>query len=88
MLCVDGRIVRYSKEHHTADMRHIDYGLSVMGTDVFPGYVDGDPLNLARVYEGLAASGGLAAYKVSEWFYEIGTPPGLTENRQHLGHPR
>ena len=88
VLCVDGRIVRYSKEHRTADMRHIDYGLAVMGADVFRGYVDGDTLDLARVYEGLASRGELAAYEVSERFYEIGTPSGLIETRQHLEHPR
>ena len=82
VLCVNDRIVRYSKEHRTADMWHIDYGLAVMGADVFRGYVDGDPLDLARVYE------DLAAYEISERFYEIGTPSGLTETRQHLEHPR
>ena len=87
VLCVDGRIVRYSKEHRTADMRHIDYGLAVMGADVFRGYVDGNHLDLARVYEGLAIRGELAAYEVSERFYEIGTPSGLIETRQHLEHP-
>ena len=88
VLCVNGRIVRYSKEHRTADMRHIDYGLAVMSADVFRGYIDGDPLDLARVYEGLAVRGELAAYEVSERFYEIGTPSGLIETRQHLEHPR
>ena len=87
VLCVDGRIVRYSKEHRTADTRHIDYGLAVMGADVFRGYVDGNHLDLARVYEGLAIRGELAAYEVSERFYEIGTPSGLIETRQHLEHP-
>lgn len=88
VLCVDGRIVRYSKEHRTADMRHIDYGLAVMGADVFRGYADGDPLDLACVYEGLVVRGELAAYEVAERFYEIGTPSGLIETRQHLEHPR
>lgn len=88
VLCVDGRIVRYSKEHPTADMRHIDYGLAVMDADVFRPYRDGGALDLARVYEDLAARRELAAYEVSERFYEIGTPSGLTETRQHLEHPR
>jgi N-acetyl-alpha-D-muramate 1-phosphate uridylyltransferase len=84
VLCVNGRIVRYSKEHRTADMRHIDYGLAAMRADVFRGYTDGGALDLARVYEDLAAGNELAAYEVSDRFYEIGTPSGLAETRQHL----
>ncbi len=86
ILCVNGRIVRYSKEHRTADMRHIDYGLAVMGADLFRGYTDGGPLALARVYEDLAARNELAAYEVAERFYEIGTLSGLAETRRHLEH--
>ena len=86
ILCVDGRIVRYSKEHRSADMRHIDYGLVVMGADVFRGYTDRGSLDLARVYEDLAGRDELAAYEVAERFYEIGTLSGLAETRRHLEH--
>ena len=86
VLCVNSRIERYSKEHRTADMQHIDYGLAAIRADVFLAYTDGGPLDLARVYEDLAARGELAAYEVSERFYEIGTPSGLAETRQHLEH--
>lgn len=86
VLCADGRIVRYNKEHRTQDMRHIDYGLGAMRADVFGPYVNGSALDLARVYEDLAARRELAAYEVSERFYEIGTPTGLAETRQHLEH--
>lgn len=86
VLCVDGRIVRYSKEHRTADMRHIDYGLAAMRAGVFRLYPDEGTLDLARVYEDLAARDELAAYEVSDRFYEIGTPSGLAETRQHLEH--
>jgi len=84
VLCVNGRIVRYSKEHRTADMRHIDYGLAAMRALVFRLYPDEGTLDLARVYEGLADRDELAAYEVSDRFYEIGTPSGLAETRQHL----
>jgi len=84
VLCVNSRIVRYSKEHRTADMRHIDYGLAVMRAGVFRSYPDEGTLDLARVYEDLAARDELAAYEVSDRFYEIGTPSGLAETRQHL----
>lgn len=88
VLCVDGRIVRYSKEHRTADMRHIDYGLAAIRADVFRLYPEEGTLDLARVYEELAARDELAAYEVSDRFYEIGTPSGLAETRQHLEQKR
>jgi NDP-sugar pyrophosphorylase family protein len=84
VLCLDGRIVRYSKEHKTADMRHIDYGLAAMRAGVLRLYPEERTLDLARVYEDLAARDELAAYEVSDRFYEIGTPSGLEETRQHL----
>ena len=84
VLCVNGRIVRYSKEHRDADMRHIDYGLAAMRAGVFRLYPEEGTLDLARVYEELAARDELAAYEVSDRFYEIGTPSGLAETRQHL----
>jgi len=83
-LCVNGRVVRYSKEHRTSDMHHIDYGLAAMRADVFRGYPNRGALDLARVYEDLAARNELAAYEVSDRFYEIGTPSGLADTRQHL----
>ncbi len=86
ILCIDGRIVRYSKEHRTADMRHIDYGFVAMRADVFRGYTDRGSLDLARVYEDLAGRDELAAYEVAERFYEIGTPSGLADTRRHLEH--
>lgn len=84
VLCVDGRIVRYSKQQRTADMRHIDYGLAAMRAGVLRLYPDEGTLDLARVYEELAARDELAAFEVSDRFYEIGTPSGLAETRQHL----
>jgi D-sedoheptulose 7-phosphate isomerase len=88
VLCIEGRIVRYSKEQRDADMRHIDYGLAAIRADVFLGYSDGGALDLARVYEDLAARDELAAFEVSDRFYEIGTPSGLEETRQHLEQKR
>lgn len=84
VLCVNGRIVRYSKEHRTADMRHVDYGLAAMRAEALLAYPDSEALDLARVYEDLAVRNELAAHEVSDRFYEIGTPSGLAETRQHL----
>jgi len=85
--CADGAIVAYSKTRRTADMRHIDYGLGVLRAEVLERYPADSAFDLADVYEQLAARHELAAYEIAGRFYEIGTPAGLAETRQLLGHP-
>ena len=84
VLCAGGRIVRYSKTRPTPDMRHIDYGLAALRDEVLLRYPDGEPLDLARVYEDLVARGELVPFEVTTRFFEIGTPAGLAETRAHL----
>jgi NDP-sugar pyrophosphorylase family protein len=83
-LCANGRIVRYSKRDRTPDMQHIDYGLAALRDQVMVRYPDGEPLDLARVYEDLVERGELAPFEVTTRFFEIGTPAGLAETRAHL----
>lgn len=85
VLCLDGRIVKYSKTHRTPGMRHIDYGLAAMRPEALLEYPESGALDLARVYEDLVARDALAAYEVSTRFYEIGTPSGLADTKRHLG---
>jgi N-acetyl-alpha-D-muramate 1-phosphate uridylyltransferase len=76
---VDGRIVRYDKEHRTPAMRHIDYGLSIFHRDVFAGRPEDERFDLSVVQRDLACQGLLAGCEVAERFYEIGSPTGLAE---------
>jgi NDP-sugar pyrophosphorylase family protein len=78
----DGRIVRYDKQARMSDMRHIDYGLGAFGRSAFDGY--GDAFDLAAVYRDLLSRDDLAGYEVPARFYEIGSPAGLAETREHL----
>jgi hypothetical protein len=78
------RIVRYDKQHRTVEMRHIDYGLGVLQAQVFDAYSFNAVLDLADIYRDLLARDQLAAYEVLQRFYEIGSPAGLEETRQHL----
>ncbi|MFN7953383.1 MAG: NTP transferase domain-containing protein [bacterium] len=81
----DGRIVRhYDKRAPTGRMRHIDYGLGLFRAAVFDTLADGEAADLADLYAALAARGQLAAHEVPERFYEIGSPRGLAELRDHL----
>jgi len=80
---MDGENLRlYEKRHPTAEMQHIDYGLSVLTPEALD--VEPEATDLARVYESLAREGRLAAFLVQDRFYEIGSPQGLAETREFL----
>ncbi len=74
-----GRIVRYDKENHTPRMEYIDYGLGLFRPTAFEHLVDGQPADLALIYQRLLVDHQLLAYKVKQRFYEIGSFEGLSE---------
>jgi len=80
----DGRLVRYDKRNPSSDMRHIDYGLSVLSTDALAAYREGEAFDLADLLTDLSRRGELAGYEASERFYEIGSPAGLREAEEFL----
>jgi NDP-sugar pyrophosphorylase family protein len=81
----DGRILAYDKQHRTARMRHIDYGLGIFRARAFEGLGD-DPLDLATVYRSLLERGGLIGFEVSDRFYEIGSQQGIQDFTNLLAH--
>jgi NDP-sugar pyrophosphorylase family protein len=74
-----GEIHRYDKKVRTPEMRHIDYGISVLTPRVFTGLPDDAPFDLAEVYSRLVSEKQMAAYEVKQRFYEIGSAQGLAE---------
>ena len=88
VLLSNGRIIRYDKRHHTADMRHIDYGVGVFKAAAFAAYNEDEPLDLAIVYQDLLARNDLAVFEEPTRFYEIGSPSGLEETRAYLAEKR
>lgn len=80
----DGRILTYSKRARTPQMRHIDYGLGVFRRSAFADVPDHSQYDLEALYQGLLGQNQLAAFEVSQRFYEIGSPSGLEELRRHL----
>jgi len=84
----DGRVVLYDKDRpadRSAEMRWIDYGLSVLNRDVLAEYcVTGAVADLADLMRDLSRDGRLAGLEVSERFYEAGSPQGLRDLEQHL----
>jgi len=81
---VDGHIMAYGKENPTPRMHHIDYGLGGLRAAAVARVPADQPYDLAVLYQELLKNGELAAYEVSERFYEIGSPAGLEEVRVHL----
>jgi NDP-sugar pyrophosphorylase family protein len=80
----NGQILAYDKRTRTPRMQYIDYGLGVLTQRAFDEVPRGQAYDLADVYRELLRRGQLAACEVPERFYEIGSPSGLAELREHL----
>jgi NDP-sugar pyrophosphorylase family protein len=74
-----GKIRRYDKKKRTPEMRHIDYGISVLTAGVFTGFANNTAFDLAELYSRLVSKKQMAAYEVKQRFYEIGSAAGLLE---------
>jgi NDP-sugar pyrophosphorylase family protein len=81
---VGGQILSYDKRHQAPQMRHIDYGLGVFNQSAFGIVSDDQPYDLETLYQVLLKQGDLAAFEVSQRFYEVGSFAGLEETRQYL----
>jgi NDP-sugar pyrophosphorylase family protein len=84
VLFENGRIVRYDKKDRTADMLYIDYGLGALRREALASYSPDAVLDLADVYHDLSMRNELAAFEMTERFYEIGSPNGLQETEAHI----
>jgi NDP-sugar pyrophosphorylase family protein len=80
----DGRIINYVKRNITLQMKHIDYGLGILSRSAFDETPNQQAFDLETVYQKLLSRQELAGYEVTNRFYEIGSPSGLAELRQHL----
>jgi N-acetyl-alpha-D-muramate 1-phosphate uridylyltransferase len=80
----EGRICAYDKDNRTLDMEYIDYGLGVVRREPFDALPEGEPADLAAVYQKLLRRGELAGHEVSDRFYEIGSPQGIRDLEEFL----
>ncbi len=77
---MEGDEVRlYNKTANLPQMHHIDYGLSVFRREVFSRRNDGERFDLAEVMKDLVCRREMAAFSVSERFYEIGSMEGIAD---------
>jgi NDP-sugar pyrophosphorylase family protein len=80
----DGRLLCYSKRSSTPEMRHIDFGVTLLKREVLLPVPTETPSDLADLISEMAASGELVGYEVSQRFYEIGSHQGLEETQRYL----
>ena len=82
----EGRVSLYAKNADPATqarMHYIDYGLSVLRRDVIAGIPE-TVFDLSALFHRLSIEGALAAYEVTERFYEVGSPEGLRDLEEFL----
>jgi NDP-sugar pyrophosphorylase family protein len=84
----NGSILKYDKENRSPQMHYIDYGLGAFRRAAFAGLDGTKSHDLAKIYQDLLAQGQLAAFEVTDRFYEIGSVTGLNELSEYLSlHP-
>lgn len=81
---IDGRLVRYSKQHLNEQMHHIDYGLEYFRKSVFADSSDQTPWDLAEILEKLVINRQVVGYPVSERFFEVGSFQGIRDLESYL----
>jgi len=82
----NGELIEYDKKSPRPDMLHIDFGLSVLSSQVFSKYLESTIIDLADICRELSKAGQLAAVEVSGRFYEIGSPQGIRDTEEFLAH--
>jgi NDP-sugar pyrophosphorylase family protein len=80
----DGAIKVYDKQNRIPEMRHIDYGLSLLRATALADRPRDGVVDLANVYGTLVGHAELAGYEVRKRFYEIGSQAGLEELDSYL----
>jgi NDP-sugar pyrophosphorylase family protein len=80
----NGEILCYDKKKRTSRMEFIDYGLGLFKPEVFASLPQGQPADLAEIYQKLVARSDLLAYEVKQRFYEVGSLEGLNELNELL----
>ena len=78
-----GHIRVYDKTARLPEMQHIDYGLTAFRSEVLSRHVEG-AFDLAKVMTDLVTCGDMAAFEVTERFYEIGSPSGIADLDAYL----
>ncbi len=75
----DGMVKRYSKQEKTQDMVYIEYGANIFDKKVLEMIPQDKPYGLEDLFPRLIEKEQLAAYEVTERFYETGSKQGIQD---------
>lgn len=78
------KIISYDKQKANDRMRHVDYGLGIFKKAAFEWVPTDQPHDLAQLYQEMLKQDQLAAFEVTNRFYEIGSVAGLQETREYI----
>src|ERR1700683_4271193 len=79
-----GELIEYDKHARHPGMSYIDFGLSVCCSVVFSPYGESKVIDVGDICRTFSLQGQLAAFEVSERFYEIGSWQGILETEELL----
>ncbi|MBM4212047.1 MAG: nucleotidyl transferase [Gammaproteobacteria bacterium] len=82
----NGALIEYNKSQPSTQMRHIDYGLSILNSKCLFDYKPDRNWDLSDLFHDLSLRGDLQGYEVYKRFYEIGTHAGLAEAAKFFHH--
>jgi len=71
--------MRYSKKINTREFTYIDYGLSLISSDVILNFSDSDRFDLSDVFEVESLKNNIEPYEVFTRYYEIGSVKGILD---------
>lgn len=80
----DGWVVEYRKDAPAGTYELIDYGMSIFTVGALLPFPAGEPFDLRAVIGRLIEDRALAAWEVTERFYEIGSPEGFLDTEAFL----
>jgi NDP-sugar pyrophosphorylase family protein len=79
-----GRLELYDKRLQDPRMLYIDYGLTVLTREVVGRLPAAQVSDLADFYRELTLTGQMAGFEVTQRFYEVGSPEGLSDLEHRL----
>jgi NDP-sugar pyrophosphorylase family protein len=80
----DGIVMSYSKIKPSMEMKHEDFGVSILHRKVLSEFAGQQRCDLSVITSQLASEGKVMAFLVSDNYYEVGSTQGIQELERHL----
>ena len=77
-------LIEYNKSLKKPEMEYIDYGLSILNSDIFNNYNEGINFDLSEVMHDLSIKNQLIGHIIDKRFYEIGSYDGIHDTELFL----